>query len=90
MLLNRESRIDFKLLRKAQVKHEWYIKTKRNGDSTPKPLGRPFFSKTAEKPKKKKMSSIERKRYNIEKNLRKNEEKMEAFRRKLMEGSTME
>lgn len=88
-LLNKEStissRIKFNPLRKAQVKHEWYIKNKRNGDNTPKPLGRPFFSKTTEKPKKTKISCIERKRKAIENNLKKIQEKADAFRRKLME-----
>lgn len=35
-----------KIEHKALVKHLYYINTKRNGDATPKPRGRPFFSKT--------------------------------------------
>lgn len=38
-----------KIDHKALVKHLYYINTKRNGDTTPKTRGRPFFSKTNKK-----------------------------------------
>jgi len=35
-----------KIDHKALVKHQWYINNRRNGDTTPKTRGRPFFKKT--------------------------------------------
>jgi len=49
--LSNEARYDMfkKIDHKALVKHLYYINTKRNGDTTPKIRGRPFFSKTNKK-----------------------------------------